>query len=225
MLANRLLSQHPRATRQVIMVTDGEPTAHLEGEVPFFSWPPVRETIELTLAEAMRLSRAGVRLNIFMLEESEGSPVHGASRPHHEGRVFLMDDARGGGVRAPDYGPVARGRHVRPRAGSQRATAREDPGVGSRLRCVCRGGRLRRRPRTPSPRVEDPGARSNAGASDTDRSARERSPAADRGSFASTPAPITICSSAAGARRAGASTSASRRPTFLSTARGRRDQG
>ena len=31
-LAGRLLAQHPRATKQVIMVTDGEPTAHLEGE-------------------------------------------------------------------------------------------------------------------------------------------------------------------------------------------------
>jgi uncharacterized protein with von Willebrand factor type A (vWA) domain len=41
-LAGRLLAQHPRATRQVIMVTDGEPTAHLEGERAFFSWPPVR---------------------------------------------------------------------------------------------------------------------------------------------------------------------------------------
>ena len=71
-LAGRLLSQHPRATRQVIMVTDGEPTAHLEGEEVFFSWPPVPETIRRTLHEAMRLSRAGVTLNVFMLEESPG---------------------------------------------------------------------------------------------------------------------------------------------------------
>src|SRR4029450_2685637 len=39
MLANRLLSQHPRATRQVIMVTDGEPTDHLEDREAGFSWP------------------------------------------------------------------------------------------------------------------------------------------------------------------------------------------
>ncbi|HEX9313048.1 MAG TPA: hypothetical protein VGA30_09565, partial [Actinomycetota bacterium] len=37
-MAGRLLAKHPRATRQVIMVTDGEPTAHLEGEEVFFSW-------------------------------------------------------------------------------------------------------------------------------------------------------------------------------------------
>jgi uncharacterized protein with von Willebrand factor type A (vWA) domain len=71
-LAGRLLARHPRATRQVIMVTDGEPTAHLEGEHVWFHWPPVPETIEKTLAEAMRLARSGVTLNVFMLEDSSG---------------------------------------------------------------------------------------------------------------------------------------------------------
>jgi uncharacterized protein with von Willebrand factor type A (vWA) domain len=72
-MAGRLLEQHPRATRQVIMVTDGEPTAHLEddGEA-FFSWPPIPETIHKTLSEAMRLSKAGVTLNVFMLEDTPG---------------------------------------------------------------------------------------------------------------------------------------------------------
>ncbi len=71
-MAGRLLQQHPRATKQVIMVTDGEPTAHLEGEEVFFSWPPVPETIQKTLQEAMRLARAGVTLNVFMLEDTPG---------------------------------------------------------------------------------------------------------------------------------------------------------
>ena len=71
-LAGRLLADHPRATKQVIMVTDGEPTAHLEGEEVFFSWPPEPETIRLTLQEAMRLSRSGVTINVFMLEDTPG---------------------------------------------------------------------------------------------------------------------------------------------------------
>ncbi|MGH9199388.1 MAG: vWA domain-containing protein, partial [Acidimicrobiia bacterium] len=73
LLARRLLNEHPRATRQVIMVTDGEPTAHLldNGEY-VFSWPPVPETITKTLAEAMRLSSAGITLNVFMLEDAPG---------------------------------------------------------------------------------------------------------------------------------------------------------
>ncbi|MGZ8614486.1 MAG: vWA domain-containing protein [Actinomycetota bacterium] len=104
MRANRLLSQHPRATRQVIMVTDGEPTAHLEGDQAFFSWPPVPETIELTLAEAMRLAKSGVRLNIFMLEESEGLArfMERLARMT-KGRVFLMDDDRVGEFVLRDY--------------------------------------------------------------------------------------------------------------------------
>jgi uncharacterized protein with von Willebrand factor type A (vWA) domain len=93
LLAGRLLAQHPRATRQVIMVTDGEPTAHLEGDRSFFNWPPVPKTIELTLAEAMRLSRAGVTLNVFMLEDAPGLTrfMERLARLT-AGRIFLMDD-------------------------------------------------------------------------------------------------------------------------------------
>jgi uncharacterized protein with von Willebrand factor type A (vWA) domain len=104
LLAGRLLAQHTRAVRQVIMVTDGEPTAHLVGDAAFFNWPPLPETVRLTLAEAMRLSRSGVRLNVFMLEESEGlvgfmerlARVAG-------GRIFLMDDHRLGEFVVRDY--------------------------------------------------------------------------------------------------------------------------
>ena len=72
-LAARLLRDHPRATKQVIMVTDGEPTAHLldNGEA-FFSWPPVPTTIHKTLSQALRLSKAGVTINVFMLEDTPG---------------------------------------------------------------------------------------------------------------------------------------------------------
>jgi uncharacterized protein with von Willebrand factor type A (vWA) domain len=90
-LAGRFLARHPRAARQVIMVTDGEPTAHLEGEEAFFSWPPVRRTIEKTLSEAMRLARAGVTLNVFMLEETPGLARFMEKLARlTSGRVFLM---------------------------------------------------------------------------------------------------------------------------------------
>jgi uncharacterized protein with von Willebrand factor type A (vWA) domain len=71
-LAGRLLSEHRRATKQVIMVTDGEPTAHLEEGVAEFNWPPIPRTIQRTLTEAMRLARAGVTINVFMLEQTPG---------------------------------------------------------------------------------------------------------------------------------------------------------
>lgn len=74
LLARRLLGQHPGSSRQVIMVTDGEPTAHLVegtggGVEAAFRWPPTSQTIHKTLAEASRLSSSGITLNIYMLEE------------------------------------------------------------------------------------------------------------------------------------------------------------
>ena len=103
-LAGRLLAQHPRAARQVIMVTDGEPTAHLVGEEVFFSWPPVPETIRRTLAEAMRLAGDGVTLNVFMLEESPGLArfMERLARLT-SGRVFLMSAESAGDFVLRDY--------------------------------------------------------------------------------------------------------------------------
>jgi uncharacterized protein with von Willebrand factor type A (vWA) domain len=103
-LAGRLLAQHPRASRQVIMVTDGEPTAHLEGDEAFFSWPPVRETIHRTLTEAMHLARDGVTLNVFMLEESPGLArfMERLARLT-SGRVFLMSAESAGDFVLRDY--------------------------------------------------------------------------------------------------------------------------
>ena len=84
LLAGRLLSQHPRAARQVIMVTDGEPTAHLEGDQAFFSWPPVPKTIKLTLAEADAAVEGG-RHAERVHARGVGGPdrLHGTARPHH----------------------------------------------------------------------------------------------------------------------------------------------
>ena len=103
-LAGRLLAQHPRATRQVIMVTDGEPTAHLEGERAHFAWPPIPKTIRLTLAEAAKLSRSGVTLNVFMLEDSPGL-IRFMERLAEltAGRVFLMDDRELGSFVLRDF--------------------------------------------------------------------------------------------------------------------------
>ena len=51
------------------MITDGEPTAHIEpdGQV-FFNYPPVPETVEATLREVARCTRDGIRINTFMLD-------------------------------------------------------------------------------------------------------------------------------------------------------------
>jgi len=66
---SRHLMRNERGERQIVVVTDGEPTAHLmdNGE-PFFSWPPVRETLEKTMAEVLRCTKAGIKINIFALD-------------------------------------------------------------------------------------------------------------------------------------------------------------
>ena len=56
-------------TKQIIMVTDGEPTAHLTADgSPVFHYPPVQETIDATLMEVMRATREDIRINTFMLD-------------------------------------------------------------------------------------------------------------------------------------------------------------
>lgn len=92
-IARRLLIAEPGTERQVIMVTDGEPTAHLmdDGQ-SFFNWPPHPLTFAKTMAEAMRLSSTGCDLNVFMLDHDPGSAefVEGMVR-RAGGRVFYPD--------------------------------------------------------------------------------------------------------------------------------------
>src|SRR5207302_4527902 len=63
-----LLAKH-RGNRQVIMITDGEPTAHLEenGRASF-AYPPTYKTIQQTLSEVKRCTRDRIVMNTFMLE-------------------------------------------------------------------------------------------------------------------------------------------------------------
>ncbi len=70
MLSRELLSKHKGGTKQIIMITDGEPTAHLGNGYPYFSYPPSYRTIQETLKEVKRCTRAGIVINTFMLETS-----------------------------------------------------------------------------------------------------------------------------------------------------------
>jgi uncharacterized protein with von Willebrand factor type A (vWA) domain len=71
-LSRRMLDRQS-GTKQIIMITDGEPTAHItaSGDV-FFNYPPARETVEATLREVMRCTRADIRINTFMLDADAG---------------------------------------------------------------------------------------------------------------------------------------------------------
>jgi uncharacterized protein with von Willebrand factor type A (vWA) domain len=104
MLARRLLGAHPGAEQQVIMVTDGEPTAHLEGDQPWFAWPPDPKTLRLTLAEAARLARTGATLNVFLLDHDPGAArfVEQMVRSYG-GRIFYPDLADLGSLVVRDF--------------------------------------------------------------------------------------------------------------------------
>ena len=67
-LARRLLA-HQHGSKQIIVVTDGEPTAHIDdaGEV-WFNYPPAPETLRRTMAEVIRCTRAGIVINTFALD-------------------------------------------------------------------------------------------------------------------------------------------------------------
>ena len=67
-LARQMLARQT-GTRQIIMVTDGEPTAHITDQgYPQFNYPPSQETVDRTLTEVRRCTRDGIRINVFMLD-------------------------------------------------------------------------------------------------------------------------------------------------------------
>jgi uncharacterized protein with von Willebrand factor type A (vWA) domain len=67
-LSRRMLARQS-GTKQIIMITDGEPTAHLQpnGDV-YFNYPPVPATVEATMREVARCTKEGIRINTFMLD-------------------------------------------------------------------------------------------------------------------------------------------------------------
>ena len=68
MMARKLLSRQKVANKHIIMVTDGEPTSHLENGHAYFSYPPSYQTIDETLKEVKRCTQDGITINTFMLE-------------------------------------------------------------------------------------------------------------------------------------------------------------
>ena len=69
-MSRRLLAPYKDCSRQILMITDGEPTAHLEGSRAYFNYPPTHRTIQETLREVRRCTAEGITINTFMLETS-----------------------------------------------------------------------------------------------------------------------------------------------------------
>ena len=104
LIAQRLLAKHKIGTRQIIMITDGEPTAHLEQGRSYFAYPPSPVTIRETLKEVQRCTRKDIVLNIFMLETSYYlKEFVGQVAKINQGRVFYTDPDRLGEYLLVDF--------------------------------------------------------------------------------------------------------------------------
>jgi uncharacterized protein with von Willebrand factor type A (vWA) domain len=112
LLATRHLRRHPDAEPVILVVTDGEPTAHLTGDGhAAFHWPTTPETVRATIAQVDELSRCGATINTFMLGEDAGlRRFVDAMARRAGGRVFTPDIGRLGEYVVADYLRARRGR-------------------------------------------------------------------------------------------------------------------
>jgi len=113
LIAGRFLDRHPEHEPVVLVVTDGEPTAHLLPSGDYtFDWPPSPETLAVTLAEADKMTRRGATLNVFMLADDKGLvDFVDKLAKRNGGRVFAPSDDKLGDYVVSDYLRARRGRH------------------------------------------------------------------------------------------------------------------
>lgn len=105
MLARRFLDQHRGAEPVILVVTDGEPTAHLTPDgYSDFRWPPTAQTIAATVAEVARCTRRGATINVFMLDDEPALVdfMNEVGR-RNGGRVLLPKPGRLGEYVVADY--------------------------------------------------------------------------------------------------------------------------
>jgi uncharacterized protein with von Willebrand factor type A (vWA) domain len=104
MLAQKMLSKHTAGTKQVIMISDGEPTAHLEHGRSYFAYPPSPITIRETLKEVRRCTQKGIVINTFMLDRNYYlKEFVNQIAKMNKGRVFYTTPERLGQYILVDY--------------------------------------------------------------------------------------------------------------------------
>ncbi len=70
LLAEKALRKHPASSKQILLISDGEPTAHLENGYARFAYPPTSQTLQATYRAAKFCARQGIEINTFMLDSS-----------------------------------------------------------------------------------------------------------------------------------------------------------
>ncbi len=103
-LARKLLARERCTNKQIILISDGEPTAHIEGGHTFFQYPPSLRTLQITLREVKNCTQKGIVINTFMLERGgflSGFVTQMARL--NKGRVFFTDARSLGKYLLVDY--------------------------------------------------------------------------------------------------------------------------
>lgn len=107
LLAERLLAKHAAGAKQIVMISDGEPTAHLEGARARFAYPPTAATYRATFRAVKRCTRSGIAINTFMLDADRHlkafvdaiARINGGrvffTSPDQLGEYILVDYVRG----------------------------------------------------------------------------------------------------------------------------------
>src|SRR6266508_4547623 len=104
MLAQKMLAKHSAGTKQVIMISEGEPTAHLEHGRSYFAYPPSPITIRETLKEVRRCTQKGIVINTFMLDRNYYlKEFVNQMAKMNKGRVFYTTPDRLGEYILVDY--------------------------------------------------------------------------------------------------------------------------
>jgi len=104
MLSRQLLARQRGGNKQIIVITDGEPTAHIEDGEPYFSYPPTFRTIQETLREVVRCTKDGIVINTFMLERGRSlMEFVNQMTQINKGRAFFATPERLGEYVLVDY--------------------------------------------------------------------------------------------------------------------------
>jgi uncharacterized protein with von Willebrand factor type A (vWA) domain len=103
-IARQLLGRRHGGNKEIVVITDGEPTAHIANGQVEFAYPPTIRTMQSTLREVGRATKEGIVINTFMLERSRylSEFVDLMSRINH-GRAFYVEPENLGEYVLVDY--------------------------------------------------------------------------------------------------------------------------
>jgi len=103
-MARKILEKERAANKQIIMISDGQPTSYVEHGQIVFHLPPTRRCVEVTLHEVQNCTRAGIVINTFMLPSYDDFTffVDRMARVN-KGRVFVTEPGNLGEYIIIDY--------------------------------------------------------------------------------------------------------------------------